>query len=98
MVNVVLLVLGVILIKTSRELFALVDYVNIVTPLRIICIAFALYGLYAIVRNFTVYGCALLLAAHIVFLLAGVSILRQVYCKYYIPLRRYTRVVKSKMS
>jgi len=98
LVSIVLLALCIILIKTSKELFTLVDCVNVVSSLRIICVAFALYGLYAIVRNFTVYGCTLLLAAHIVFLLAGVSILREIYCKYYVPLRMYSRSVKMKIS
>jgi UDP-N-acetylmuramyl pentapeptide phosphotransferase/UDP-N-acetylglucosamine-1-phosphate transferase len=87
-VHVVLLVLGVYLLKKYRSLSALVDCVDVISSLKIICFAFALYGVCAVLKDFTVYGCSLTLSAHLAFLSAGINLLREIVQKYYLPLKK----------
>ncbi|WP_457550289.1 hypothetical protein [Archaeoglobus sp.] len=87
-VHTVLLVLGVCLLKKYRTLYALVDCVDVVSSLKIICVAFALYGVGAVLKEFTEYSCSLMLSAHLTLLTAGVNLLREILQKYYMPLKK----------
>ncbi len=87
-VHVVLFAIGVFLLKKYRDLYALVDSVDVVSSLKIICIAFALYGASAVLKDFTEYSCSFMLSAHLTFLTAGVNLLREILQKYYLPLKR----------